>query len=123
MEMLRLLLAALKPKGILLLSCPNAASHLRQHYGGNWRGLEAPRHLAIPDAVWLMGWLRAQGYECTQVPSYALEMAVESERIARRSNHVSQHDVAAAKLFLREMSDMPPAQDDLVQLVCMRAVK
>jgi 2-polyprenyl-3-methyl-5-hydroxy-6-metoxy-1,4-benzoquinol methylase len=121
-ELLRLLLAALKPKGVLLLSSPNAASHLRQHYRENWRGLEAPRHLAIPDATWLIEWLRGQGYECTQVPSYVLEMAVESERMARRAAHVSQHDVAAAKLVLREWTDVPPEQDDLVQLVCTKAV-
>jgi 2-polyprenyl-3-methyl-5-hydroxy-6-metoxy-1,4-benzoquinol methylase len=122
MEMLRLLLAALKPGGVLLLSTPNAASHLLRHYGGNWRGLEAPRHLAIPDATWLMGWLHEQGHECAQVPSYALEMAVESERIARRAAHVSKYDVAAAKRVLREMTDAPPEQDDLVQLVCTRTV-
>ena len=122
MELLRLLLAALKPKGVLLLSSPNASSHLRQHYGGSWRGLEAPRHLAIPDAAWLMGWLSGQGYQCTHVPSYALEMAVESERMARRAAYVSEHDVAAAKLVLRAWTDVPPEQDDLVQLVCTKAV-
>lgn len=119
-HLLRLLLAALKPKGILLLSAPNAASYLRHHYGGNWRGLEAPRHLAIPDAAWLMEWLRGQGLECTQVPSYAFEMAVESERMARRASRVSKQDIAAAKSVLREMVPVSPLQDDIVQLVCTK---
>lgn len=121
-HMLRLLLAALTPEGVLLLSAPNAASHLRQHYGENWRGLEAPRHLAIPDAVWLKDWLRDQGFACTQVPSFALETAIESERIARRATDVIQDDVAAAKLFLRRAKDVRPENDDMVQLVCTRAV-
>ena len=117
-QLLGLLLAALKPRGLLLLSAPNAASHLRQHYGQNWRGLEAPRHLAIPDATWLKEWLRGQGFESTQVPSYALEMAVESERMARRASSVSRQDIAAARAWLRETAAVPTAQDDVLQLVC-----
>jgi SAM-dependent methyltransferase len=119
-HLLRLLLAALKPKGFLLLSAPNARSHLRQHYGACWRGLEAPRHLAIPDATWLMGWLGEQGFACTQVPSHALEMAAESERMARRASSVSPQDIAAAKAFLREIAAVSPVQDDVVQLVCVK---
>jgi 2-polyprenyl-3-methyl-5-hydroxy-6-metoxy-1,4-benzoquinol methylase len=122
MHLMRLLLAALKPTGVLLLSAPNAASYLCQHYGGNWRGLEAPRHLAIPDAAWLMGWVRRQGFDCAQVPSFALETAIESERIVRRSASVSSHDKAAAKIVMRELTDVPPEQDDVLQLVCTRSV-
>ena len=120
-HLLRLLLAALKPEGVLLLSAPNASSHLRGYYGENWRGLEAPRHLAIPDAAWLAGWMRAQGFECTQVPSYALETAIQSERIRRRASSVSSRDVAAAKAWLRQTATVSSDHDDLVQLVCVRA--
>ena len=120
LHLLSLLLAALKPEGILLLSAPNASSHLRHHYGEYWRGLEAPRHLAIPDATWLKGWMREQGFECTQVPSYAMEMAVESERMTRRASSVFPQDIAAAKCLLREMVSVSPVQDDVVQLVCRK---
>lgn len=119
-HLLRLLLETLRPKGVLLLSAPNASSHLHRHYGENWRGLEAPRHLAIPDAAWLVDWVRGQGFACTQVPSHALETAIESERIRRRASAVSQQDVAAAKAWLRGTAAVSPDQDDVVQLVCMR---
>lgn len=48
LELLDLLQKALKHGGTLLLSLPNAKSHVREQFGANWRGLEAPRHLAIP---------------------------------------------------------------------------
>ena len=120
LHLLHLLLQALKSDGILLLSAPNASSHLLQYYGENWRGLEAPRHLAIPDATWLMQWIRGQGYDCQQVPSYAMEMAIESERMRRRGATVSRQDVAAAKTLLREGIGVSPDREDIVQLVCTR---
>jgi 2-polyprenyl-3-methyl-5-hydroxy-6-metoxy-1,4-benzoquinol methylase len=119
-RLLRLLLAALRPNGVLLLSAPNASSFLRRHYGDNWRGLEAPRHLAIPDAAWLVSWLHAQGFECTQVLSYPLETAVESERMRRSASSASKKDVAAAKAWLRGTAAVLPNQDDMVQLICTR---
>lgn len=120
LTMLRLLIAALKPHGVLLLSAPNATSDLRFHYGENWRGLEAPRHLAIPDANWLMGWLRGEGLRCTQVPSHPFETAVESERIRRRVLHGGPEDVRAARATLRNRLPAELARQDIVQLVCVR---
>lgn len=48
LELLELLENKLKKNGLLLLSVPNATSHMRTYFGKNWRGLEPPRHLAIP---------------------------------------------------------------------------
>lgn len=121
LQLLGLLLAALKPGGVLLLSAPNAASQLRRHYGENWRGLEAPRHLAIPDATWLRGWMQGQGFDCTQVPSFPLETAIESERMRRRALTTEPADVQAAKAELRSMAPATLAEQDVVQLVCQRA--
>lgn len=47
-KMLQLLSETLKSNGVLILSLPNASSHLRQQFGAYWRGMEAPRHIAIP---------------------------------------------------------------------------
>jgi len=118
--MLRMLIASLKPQGILLLSAPNASSELRFHYGENWRGLEAPRHLAIPDSSWLINWLRQEGFTCTQVPSYPLETAAESERIRRRVLRREPEDLRAAKACLRDRPQARLDQQDVVQLVCIR---
>ncbi len=122
LELLELLLQALSPRGVLLLSAPNAASGLRQVYGENWRGLEAPRHLAIPDAAWLAQWLGARGMRCEQVPSLAMETAVESERITRRGLTPRPQDRQAARTRLQGLAAMGLAQQDVVQLVCQRAV-
>lgn len=121
LHMLDLLLAALKPRGVLLLSVPNAASFLRHHYGESWRGLEAPRHLAIPDGNWLGDYLRAHGFDCKQVPSYPLETAMESERMRRRGAALQVSDIDAAKALLRGMAEPTMAQQDVTQLVCVRA--
>ena len=121
MHLLQLLVATLKPDGVLLLSAPNAASSVRRHYGEDWRGLEAPRHLAIPDAGWLKQWLCDQGFDCSQVPSHPLEMATESERIRRRAMGTVAADVHAAKAVLQGTAPAPLAQQDVVQLVCKRA--
>lgn len=121
LQLLQMLLAALKPQGVLLLSVPNAASFLRHHYGENWRGLEAPRHLAIPDSAWLMEHLRGQGFNCTQVASHALETAMESERIRRRGASPLPVDIHIARALLRNMPTPAAAQQDVTQLVCTRA--
>ena len=47
-ELLKLLENAINKNGVLLLSAPNAKSHMRKYFGENWRGLEAPRHVTIP---------------------------------------------------------------------------
>lgn len=120
LKLLRLLLAALKPNGTLLLSAPNAASHLSDRYGGNWRGLEAPRHLAIPDATWLMAYLRSEGFCCRQSASYDVVMVIESERIARRAIDTSPADVRAGKKKARAFAKAPMDRQDVVQIVCTR---
>ena len=119
-HLLQLLLESLSPDGVLLLSVPNAASFLRSHYGENWRGLEAPRHLAIPNGPWLADYLRAQGMRCAQVQSYPLETAIESERIQRRGGDVLPADIHIAKALLRCMARPDVAQQDITQLVCAR---
>ena len=120
-KLLGLLLEALKPSGKLLLSTPNGSSYLRDFYGENWRGLEAPRHLAIPDATWLMNWLAGQGFSCAETPSYDVGMMVESERIKRRGLNIIPADVKAANRLARKKKIPLPGKQDIVQIVCTRA--
>ena len=121
MHMLQLLLASLKPGGVLLLSVPNANSFLLHHYRESWRGLEAPRHLAIPDGSWLAEYLHSQDFDCTQVPSYPLETAVESERMRRRGASLLPADLGAAKMALHGLPEPSLAHQDVLQLICVRA--
>lgn len=119
-HLLQMLIAAVKPSGVILLSAPNAASFLRNHYGKHWRGLEAPRHLAIPSAQWLIEWLRTQGVRCLQVPSHGMETAIESERIRRKGQCTEPGDVLAARTLLRQFGKSDWVEQDIVQLVCER---
>jgi 2-polyprenyl-3-methyl-5-hydroxy-6-metoxy-1,4-benzoquinol methylase len=48
LDLLEVLTKTLKSNGTLLLSLPNAKSEVRDKFGVYWRGIEAPRHLAIP---------------------------------------------------------------------------
>lgn len=121
LNLLRLLLAALKPGGVLLLSAPNASSHLLDRYGENWRGLEAPRHLAIPDAAWLIDWLRSEGFHCSQLPSWDFVMMIESERITRRALDTTPSDIRAAKKAARSTAKPSMGKQDIVQIVCTRS--
>jgi|GEM_PF-507441 len=122
LRLLKLLLASLAPSGVLLLSAPNASSHLRDHYGENWRGLEAPRHLAIPDAGWLISWLREQGLACTQVPSHNKVMIIESERIRRRGSTTIRADLKTARKVALMNQNASLQTQDIVQVVCCKAI-
>ncbi len=118
LRLLRLLLETLRPDGVLLLSVPNASSHLRVHYGPDWRGLEAPRHLAIPDVAWLTGWIRAAGFYSSQRPSCDVTTAIESERIKRRGLSTVSDHVKAAKRVLGMKVKPALGKQDIVQIVC-----
>ena len=120
LQLLKLLLGALAPDGVLLLAAPNASSYVREHYGENWRGLEAPRHLAIPDAGWLITWIAGQGFGCTQVPSHDRVMMIESERIKRRGTVTASSDVKAARNLALIKKSPSLRTQDIVQIVCSR---
>lgn len=123
--LLELLVRALAPGGALLLSAPNASSYLQDHYARDWRGLEAPRHLALPDAGWLAGWMVAHGLDCQQVASSDGVMMIESERIRRRSLVLRPVDRRAARttrrtLGLAAAAPVAAGKQDVVQLVCRK---
>ena len=121
LRLLKLLAGALKPNGLLLIAAPNASSYLRDHYGEYWRGLEAPRHLAIPDALWLVDTLRSVGFACQQEASYDGPMAAESERIKRRGAALTKADTRAGVLAVRMAKSSTWEKQDLVQVVCIKA--
>lgn len=121
LALLRLLRSSLKPGGTLLLSTPNACSHLRNVYGPYWRGLEAPRHLAIASHSWLMGYLRAIGFECEQIASFDAECAVESERMRRGADRATPTNSRAARQLLSRQREVPLEHVDAIQLVCRLA--
>jgi 2-polyprenyl-3-methyl-5-hydroxy-6-metoxy-1,4-benzoquinol methylase len=121
-NLLALSIESLKNGGALLLSLPNSASQLRKHFGADWRGLEAPRHLAIPSSKWLMDYLNRNGMECKVFPSYGLHTAAESERIKRRGLAVEPDDMASIKTLRRVIGPLTPDNQDFTYLVCTKSV-
>lgn len=75
---------ALKMGGVVLLSMPNAGSIVRSAVNDNWRGLEAPRHLAIPRYAGLLAVARLFGFEKKYSTISRFETLDASLRIARQ---------------------------------------
>jgi 2-polyprenyl-3-methyl-5-hydroxy-6-metoxy-1,4-benzoquinol methylase len=119
-DMLIKLAEALKPGGTLLLSLPNATSLLRRHFGDDWRGLEAPRHLSIPSMSQLEANLREMGFSVRQRQLTRLWTAAESSRIQRRGTRLNTHDKAVAKRLTADTVVSSDQEHDFVQFVCVR---
>jgi 2-polyprenyl-3-methyl-5-hydroxy-6-metoxy-1,4-benzoquinol methylase len=116
-DMLIKLAEALKPGGTLLLSLPNATSLLRRHFGDDWRGLEAPRHLSIPSMSQLEANLREMGFSVRQRQLTRLWTAAESSRIQRRGTRLNTHDKAVAKRLMADTVASSDHEHDFVQFV------
>lgn len=97
-ELLTLITKALKPQGTFILSLPNATSHVRESFGENWRGLEAPRHLGIPSLQKMIDYLKYLNYhDIKQINIYNSTIA-ESARIrsSRFGNKIHADDSKTA---------------------------
>ena len=117
LDLLAKLKCALKPGGCLLLILPNSLSALRHHFGPNWRGLEAPRHLSIPAEPKLLQLLTDLGFATESMADDATETAAESYRIQRRGSVPLREDFQKARqLQIRPLSF--PAGNDFIKLVC-----
>jgi 2-polyprenyl-3-methyl-5-hydroxy-6-metoxy-1,4-benzoquinol methylase len=110
---------ALKPGGTLLLSLPNATSLVRHHFGDDWRGLEAPRHLTIPSISQLRANLHDLGFRARQREVTRLWTAAESARIRRRGTHVKAEDRAVERTL--SVGNVPSSEQeyDFVEFVCV----
>jgi 2-polyprenyl-3-methyl-5-hydroxy-6-metoxy-1,4-benzoquinol methylase len=111
---------ALKPGGILLLSCPNAMSRAGQYFGVHWRGLEAPRHIAIPSAHFLRGFLEKIGFQVEQnvfngFPSLKQSLEIEAQSAALL--HDSHKNVSTVKQAFGSPS---PDEVDFIELICTK---
>ena len=119
-DMIMKLAHALKPGGTLLLAAPNATSNLRKHFGNDWRGLEAPRHLSIPSIRQLETMLRDIGFGVRHRSITRPWTALESSRIRRRDVRITAYDKAVASELAS--SAVPRSEDeyDFSEFVCVR---
>jgi 2-polyprenyl-3-methyl-5-hydroxy-6-metoxy-1,4-benzoquinol methylase len=120
LELLALLTQALRPQGIVLLSLPNAASHVRAEFGANWRGLEAPRHLGIPSLHKLTELLTSFGYTDIQQTKVNNLTVVESIRIKNRQLTSSFATMLIAKIKIAMSTAHPNAESDFIQISAKR---
>jgi len=117
--MIRLMWESLRPGGVLLLATPNALSDLHQHFGADWRGLEAPRHLVLFTEDRLSRLLQVQGFEVSSRRDDVLETARDSLRIRRRARRVSKEDRAEARRLVRELPRTAQGHD-FIKLLARR---
>jgi 2-polyprenyl-3-methyl-5-hydroxy-6-metoxy-1,4-benzoquinol methylase len=115
--LLELLLKALKPQGVLFLSLPNANSHVRAQFEEHWRGIEAPRHLAIPTLKKIIEYLNLLG--CSVISqSNVFDITIpESFRIKEKKSCLTWLDFIYLKLKNSIKSEYLDTQSDFIQLV------
>ena len=119
-DLLEKLKLAIKPGGVLLLSLPNSLSALRRHFGINWRGLEAPRHLSIPAEPQLIKLLVELGFSIQSMADNGTETAAGSYQIQRRGSFVNRHDIAMARRLDIQPLEIP-AGNDFIKLIAFVA--
>ncbi len=102
MQALQRLLNRLAPGGSLILALPNAQSPVFEAFGCHWRGLEAPRHIAIPARQWLMQRLQSQGLRVTPAAVNRPYTWAESEAIAQTQGRAAPPPLASPEPDLIE---------------------
>ncbi len=118
LALITLLVQALKPGGSLLLSLPNATSHVRTEFKENWRGLEAPRHVAIPKKTKLIEILSLRNkFSITSVDILNMTI-IESNRIKNRN--LSTSAIKKLITFIKNRNKVVnlDKESDYIQLIC-----
>jgi hypothetical protein len=96
---------------------------MRQHFGNDWRLLEAPRHLSIPSMRQLEANLSSLGFTTRQGQCSPLTAAAESSRIRRRGAFLTRQDMAAGKMLEARIVVSTRHDYDFVELVCVKGTK
>lgn len=108
---------ALKMGGVALVSLPNAGSVVLQAVSENWRGLEAPRHLAIPR------------YESFREMTCQYGLSMEASFVSRhetldaslaiaRNRGVNMHELNDKVTLLQQgLVDLTESNSDFINLV------
>jgi 2-polyprenyl-3-methyl-5-hydroxy-6-metoxy-1,4-benzoquinol methylase len=113
-EMIKLIHQSLKKNGILILSCPNSESYLKERYQENWRGLEAPRHLSIPSLSYLKEEISKTGFrvieiEFNKMNTESASIIIETYNFKNgRNNTKNKRSISSAN------------KPDFIQLKCIK---
>jgi 2-polyprenyl-3-methyl-5-hydroxy-6-metoxy-1,4-benzoquinol methylase len=115
LELLRALHAALKPGGVALICLPNAESVVLNIVGENWRGLEAPRHLAIPTWRHMIQLTTSMGFvveASSATPWATLDDSLAIARLRESAERLQRIEAAVAARM-----EVAPEQSDFINLV------
>jgi 2-polyprenyl-3-methyl-5-hydroxy-6-metoxy-1,4-benzoquinol methylase len=118
-EMLELLRKSLKSGGTLLLSLPNSKSCVREMFGESWRGLEAPRHIAIPSQQFLIKQKLQEVFTVDCVNKYGLETIAESMRIQKKLFKLRRQELRQSRSLARNQI-VDASKSDFMSLVCVK---
>jgi 2-polyprenyl-3-methyl-5-hydroxy-6-metoxy-1,4-benzoquinol methylase len=120
MEALEKMMGALKPGGVLLLSCPNTRSKASHYFGVHWRGLEAPRHIAIPSVHFLREFLEKSGFQVEQNVFNGFPSIQESIDIVAQASPSSDYS-GEKKAIVKQALGSPSLGDvDFIELICTK---
>ncbi|HTD06137.1 class I SAM-dependent methyltransferase [Undibacterium sp.] len=122
-SLLRLMKSVLKPGGRILLSLPNSQSAFRYYFGKEWRGLEAPRHIAIPAAASLKIQLEQLGFHVHTALHHTIFSSAESFKIRRRSETLSEEDKQKAQQLSTQLPLDNYETADFIHFVCTLATE
>ncbi|MBU3558352.1 bifunctional 2-polyprenyl-6-hydroxyphenol methylase/3-demethylubiquinol 3-O-methyltransferase UbiG [Polynucleobacter sp. Nonnen-W13] len=108
----------LRHGGYFIISMPNSTSYMRYFFAECWRGLEAPRHIAIPSIKYIKKTLLKLGFEVIDFSYKKQQTAMESMRIQRRSSKSTFLDY----LKINNIKDLVFSCDevDIITLLCIK---
>lgn len=120
LDLLEKLYRALKPGGTLLLSAPNAMSDASRFFGPHWRGLEAPRHLAIPSASFLREYLESMGLRVSQRVCQTFPTIAESLEIKKKALLAADAETQTVQEIRALLGRPTPDKVDFIELTCVK---
>lgn len=110
---------AVGDSGLIAISCPNSLSPVRDFFGKYWRGLEAPRHIAIPSREVLRRLMSADGFEIIEkTDERRTSTEAASFSIKRHGSKVSLSDTRAGRKLNKSILSNEP---DFINMICKRS--
>ena len=117
-ELISLLQSSVSENGVIAISCPNSLSPVRSFFGKHWRGIEAPRHLAIPSRQILRDLFTSRGFLVSEsLNESAATTEAESFRIQRQGLQMSKDDVRNGRILHARLDHAEP---DFIRMICRR---